>query len=75
MDQVIAIVSEYSCFDSIEEILVFTHGVFGTLLNGFLVFGAHKRNSKVIFIWMILAGIQCIPYALFSTYEIRKMFR
>ena len=75
MDWPIAIVSEYSCFDSIEEILVFTHGVFGTLLNGFLVFGAHKRNSKVIFIWMILAGVQCIPYALFSTYEIRKMFR
>ena len=62
-------------FDSDKEILLFTHGVFGTLLNGFLVFGAHKRNSKVIFIWMILAGIQCIPYALFSTYEIIDMFK
>ena len=65
---------ENSMFDSDKEILLFTHGVFGTLLNGFLVFGAHKRNSKVIFIWMILAGIQCIPYALFSTYEIIDMF-
>ena len=48
--------------------------MFGTLLNGFLVFGAHKRNSKVIFIWMILAAIQCMPYALFSIYEILSMF-
>ena len=66
---------ENSMFDSDREILLFTHGVFGTLLNGLLVFGAHKRKSKVIFIWMILAGIQCIPYALFSTYEILDMFK
>ena len=71
---VISIASEVSTFDSSKEVLVFTHGIFGTLLNGFLVFGAHNRKSKVIFIWMILAAIQCIPYALFSIYEIESMF-
>ena len=41
-------------------------GIVGALINGILVFGAHKRNSTAILVWIILAIIQCIVFVIFG---------
>ena len=38
------------------------HGVLGRLFAGFLIFGACKRNSNSIQVWMILVFLDCIVY-------------
>ena len=39
------------------------YGILGALISGILVFGAIKRNSKAILVWIILAIIECIALA------------
>ena len=41
-------------------------GIVSAVINGILVFGAHKRNSTAILVWIILAIIQCIVFLIFG---------
>ena len=36
------------------------------MVNGILVFGAHKSHSKAILVWMILAAIEALIYAILA---------
>merc|ERR1711935_183721 len=38
-------------------------GIAGALISGILVYGAVKRSSTAILVWMILAIVQCIGFA------------
>jgi len=40
-------------------------GIICALVNGILVFGAHKSHSKAILVWMILAAIEALIYVIF----------
>jgi len=42
-----------------------TFGIICALVNGILVFGAHKSHSKAILVWMILAAIEALIYVIF----------
>merc|ERR1712241_169492 len=42
-----------------------TFGIICALVNGILVFGAHKTHSKAILVWMILAAIEALIYVIF----------
>lgn len=41
-------------------------GLVGALISGLLVYGASKRNSTAILVWMILAIIECIVFAILA---------
>merc|ERR1712241_144112 len=43
-----------------------TFGIICALVNGILVFGAHKSHSKAILVWMILAAIEALIYVIFT---------
>ena len=36
------------------------------MVNGILVYGAHKSHSKAILVWMILAAIEALIYAILA---------
>jgi len=39
-------------------------GIVLALINGILVYGAHARNTTAILVWIILAIIECVFYAI-----------
>ena len=41
-------------------------GIAGALIWGILVYGAVKRSSTAILVWMVLAILLCIYYAVFA---------
>ena len=45
-------------------------GILGALINCILIFGAHKRNSTAILVWMVLAIIECIGIAIYAIFII-----
>ena len=49
------------CFAQNTEILVgISIGVIGVMTHCILIFGAHKRHSTAILVWMVLAILECI---------------
>ena len=49
------------CFAQNTEILVgISIGVIGVMTHCILIFGAHKRHSIAILVWMVLASLECI---------------
>ena len=42
------------------------NGIIGVIIHCVLVFGAHTRNSTAILVWMILAILSCIGYAILT---------
>ena len=48
------------CFAQNTEILVgISIGVIGVMTHCILIFGAHKRHSIAILVWMVLAILEC----------------
>merc|ERR1712172_370719 len=43
-----------------EEKIVGVIGVIGVMTHCILIFGAHKRHSTAILVWMVLAILECI---------------
>ena len=49
------------CFAQNTETLVgISIGVIGVMTHCILIFGAHKRHSTAILVWMVLAILECI---------------
>ena len=40
------------------------NGIIGVIIHCVLIFGAHTRNSTAILVWMVLAILSCIGYAI-----------
>jgi len=57
---IFCVLSILGCFNGGVQAIV--TGIVMALVNGILVFGAHKRHSTAILVWMILATIECIIY-------------
>ena len=57
----LAIISFLSCFTG--DLVDIVNGILSGLMNCLLIFGAYKRQSTAILIWMVLACISCIWYA------------
>ena len=41
-------------------------GIIYVMINCFLIFGAHKRHSTAILVWMVLAILECIGFAILA---------
>merc|ERR1719192_2001357 len=64
---ILVIFSLLSCFGTDEEGgYNIISGIVFALINGILVYGAHARNSTAILVWMILAIIECVFYAIIA---------
>ena len=58
-----------SCFSKDENGGYMTsviRGIIGALINSLLFYGASKRSSTAVLIWMILAIIECIVFVVFG---------
>ena len=58
----LSIVSFLSC--STGDLFDVINGVAHGVINWFLIFGAYKRQSTAILIWIVFAVISCIGYAI-----------
>ena len=55
------------CFAQNTEILVgISIGVIGVMTHCILIFGAHKHHSTTILVWMVLAILECIGFAILA---------
>ena len=62
---VLAVLSGLSCFNKVARAIA--NGIIGAVIHCILIFGAHTRNSTAMLIWMVLAILSCIGYAIFAT--------
>ena len=60
---VLAVLSLLGCFNGSNGII---NGIIGVVIHCVLVFGAHTRNSTAILVWMVLAILSCIGYAILA---------
>ena len=42
------------------------NAIIGVIIHCVLIFGAHTRNSTAILVWMVLAILSCIGYAILT---------
>ena len=42
------------------------NAIIGVIIHCVLIFGAHTRNSTAILVWMVLAVLSCIGYAILT---------
>ena len=61
---VLAVLNGLSCFNEDPEVIA--NGIIGAVIHCTLIFGAHKRNSTAILVWMVLAILECIVFAIFA---------
>ena len=61
---VLAVLSGLSCFNEVAGAIA--NGIIGAVIHCILIFGAHTRNSTAILVWMVLAILSCIGYAIFA---------
>ena len=60
---VLAVFSLISCDNRSNGII---NGIIGAIIHCVLIFGAHTRNSTAILVWMVLAILSCIGYAILA---------
>ena len=60
---VLAVLSLIGCGNGSYGII---NGIIGVIINCILIFGAHTRNSTAILVWMVLAILSCIGYAILT---------
>ena len=60
---VLAVLSLLGCGNGNNGII---NGIIGGIIHCVLIFGAHTRNSKAILVWMVLAILSCIGYAILA---------
>ena len=60
---VLAVLSLIGCFNGSRGII---NGIIGVIIHCVLIFGAHTRNSTAILVWMVLAILSCIGYAILA---------
>jgi len=58
---VLAVLSLIGCGNGLNGII---NGIIGVIIHCVLIFGAHTRNSTAILVWMVLAILSCIGYAI-----------
>lgn len=58
---VLAVLSLIGCGNGSNGII---NGIIGVIIHCVLIFGAHTRNSTAILVWMVLAILSCIGYAI-----------
>ena len=61
---VLAVLNGLSCFNEDPEVIA--NGIIGAVIHCTLIFGAHKRNSTAILVWMVLAILSCIGLAIIA---------
>ena len=60
---VLAVLSLIGCGNGSNGII---KGIIDVIIHCVLVFGAHTRNSTAILVWMVLAILSCIGYAILT---------
>ena len=60
---VLAVLSLIGCGNGSNGII---NAIFGVIIHCVLIFGAHTRNSTAILVWMVLAVLSCIGYAILT---------
>ena len=60
----LAILSFLSCFNG--SLLDIVNGLLSGLIHCILIFGAYKRQSTAILIWIVMAITSCIWYAVMA---------
>ena len=60
---VLAVLSLIGCGNGSNGII---NGIIGVIIHCVLIFGAHTRNSTAILVWMVLAILSCIGYAILA---------
>ena len=61
---VLAVLSFLGCAGKMQGVIA--GGIMSGLIHCILVFGAHKRNSTAILVWMVLAILSCIGLAIMA---------
>ena len=64
---ILAALSFIGCFNGRDGII---NGIIGVIIHCVLVFGAHTRNSTAILVWMVLAILSCIGYAILAVFGV-----
>ena len=64
---ILAALSFIGCFNGRDGII---NGIIGVIIHCVLVFGAHTRNSTAILVWMVLAILSCIGYAILTIFAV-----
>ena len=60
---VLAVLSLIGCGNGSNGII---NAIIGVIIHCVLIFGAHTRNSAAILVWMVLAILSCIGYAILA---------
>ena len=60
---VLAVLSLIGCGNGSNGII---NGIIGVIIHCVLIFGAHTRNSTAILVWMVLAILSSIGYAILA---------
>jgi len=60
---VLAILSLVGCGNGSNGII---NAIISVIIHCVLIFGAHTRNSTAILVWMVLAILSCIAYAILT---------
>ena len=60
---VLAVLSLIGCGNGSNGII---NAIIGVIIHCVLIFGAHTRNSTAILVWMVLAVLSCIGYAILT---------
>ena len=61
---ILAVLSFLGCAGKMQGVIA--SGIISGLIHCILVFGAHKRNSTAILVWMVLAILSCIGLAIMA---------
>ena len=64
---VLAVLSLIGCGNGSNGII---NGIIGVIIHCVLIFGAHTRNSTAILVWMVLAILSCIGYAILAVVSV-----
>jgi hypothetical protein len=64
---VLAVLSLIGCGNGSNGII---NGIIGVIIHCILIFGAHTRNSTAILVWMVLAILSCIGYAILAIFGV-----
>ena len=60
---VLAVLSLIGCGNGSNGII---KGIIDVIIHCILIFGAHTRNSTAILVWMVLAILSCVGYAILT---------
>ena len=68
---VLAVLSFLGCAGKMQGMIA--GGLISGLIHCILVLGAHNRNSTAILVWMVLAILSCIGYAILAVLGVRAI--